>query len=69
MSHVFVGMQIINPKILNRISEKCFSMSAFYKPDEGTTTLPQTTSAIELKGKYFHIGTVAAIAETEEKMN
>lgn len=68
MSHVFVGMQIINPKILNRVKEKCFSMSVFYKPQNGESGVVQGAKGVELQGKYFHIGTVAAISEVEAKI-
>lgn len=68
MSHVFVGMQIINPKILQHAPEKCFSMSYFYKAAVGEGGLVHRIKGVELKGKYFHIGTVAAVKETEEKL-
>lgn len=69
MSHVFVGLQIIDPKILlNAPSEKCFSMSHFYKAAVTKSGLLKGVKGIELSGKYFHIGTVDAIKETEENL-
>lgn len=69
MSHVFVGLQIINPKILeNSPSENCFSMSHFYKAALQEGGLLNRIKAVELKGKYFHIGTVDAIKMTEKNI-
>jgi MurNAc alpha-1-phosphate uridylyltransferase len=68
MSHVFVGLQIINPKILENAPEKCFSMSYFYKSAVGEGGLVHRIKGLELKGKYFHIGTVNAIKEAEENL-
>ncbi|MDX2082471.1 MAG: sugar phosphate nucleotidyltransferase [Rickettsiales bacterium] len=70
LSHVYVGLQIINPKILlnakNEISQNCFSMSHFYKSAIGESGMLHRVGGVELKGKYFHIGTVEAIATTEK---
>lgn len=68
MSHAFIGMQIINPKILQRAPEKCFSMSHYYRSAVGEQGLLHRVAGIELKGKYFHIGTVAAIAMVEANL-
>ncbi len=68
MSHVFIGMQIINPKILENAPSKCFSMSHFYKSALGEGGLLHRVRGVELKGKYFHIGTVGAIKMTEENL-
>ncbi len=72
MSHVFVGLQIINPKILERAprgeNEKCFSMSHFYKSAVGEGGLVHRIKGVELAGKYFHIGTVDAVKNTEENL-
>lgn len=68
MNYAFIGMQIINPKILKRAPEKCFSMSHFYRSAIGENGLVHRIKGIELKGKYFHIGTVAAIKSTEIKL-
>jgi MurNAc alpha-1-phosphate uridylyltransferase len=65
MSYAFVGLQIINPKILEKAPEKCFSMSYFYKAEGG---LVHRIKGVELKGKYFHIGNVAAIKNTEDRL-
>ena len=66
MSHVFVGLQIINPKILENPPAKCFSMSHFYKTATLESGAVQGIKAIELSGKYFHIGTVDAVKNTED---
>jgi len=68
MSHVFIGMQIINPKILERAPEKCFSMSYFYKAAVGEGGLVHRIKGVEMEGKYFHIGTVDAVKMTEENL-
>lgn len=68
MDYVFVGLQIINPKILNRVSEKCFSMSHFYKEATSDDGEVKGIKGLELSGKYFHIGTVKAIKETEDSL-
>lgn len=66
MQYAFVGLQIINPKILESAPDKCFSMSHFYKSAIGEGGLVHRIKGIELKGKYFHIGTVPAIKATED---
>ena len=68
MTHAFVGLQIINPKILQNAPEKCFSMSHFYKAAVGADGLMQRVCGVELAGKYFHIGTVDAVKMTEENL-
>jgi MurNAc alpha-1-phosphate uridylyltransferase len=72
MSHVFVGLQIINPKILqqNFVKNlgKCFSMSEFYKATTQENGDVTRIKGVELSGKYFHIGTVDAIKMTEENL-
>ncbi len=68
MGHAFVGLQIVNPKILKRAPEKCFSMSYFYKSAVGEGGLVHRIKAVELAGKYFHIGTVEAIKSTENQL-
>ena len=65
MSHAFVGLQIIDPKILKNAPQKCFSMSHFYKSAIGEDGLLSGVCGVELEGKYFHIGTVDAIKNTE----
>lgn len=61
-SHVYVGMQILNPKFI--VAEKnrqtypsCFSMSQFYKSAVDKNLQLLKISGLELRGKYFHIGT------------
>jgi MurNAc alpha-1-phosphate uridylyltransferase len=68
MNYAFVGLQIINPKILKQAPGKCFSMSHFYRSAVGEGGLVHRIKGVELAGKYFHIGTVAAIKSTEEKL-
>jgi len=72
MKYVFVGLQIINPKILLKAKEtgvgECFSMSHFYKSAVGEGGLLHRVSGVELKGKYFHIGTPEAVRMTEENL-
>ncbi len=72
MTHAFVGLQIINPKILDRAKKdgvgKFFSMSHFYRSAVGESGLLHRIGGIELKGKYFHIGTVSAVRNTEETL-
>ncbi len=68
MTHAFVGLQIINPKILNRAPSQCFSMSYFYKEAVGEGGLVHRIKGVELKGKYFHIGTVEALKMVEEAL-
>jgi MurNAc alpha-1-phosphate uridylyltransferase len=68
MTHAFVGLQILNPKILEKAPAKCFSMSHFYKSAVAEGGLVHRIKGLELKGKYFHIGTVDAIKNTEERI-
>ncbi len=68
MSHVYTGLQIINPKILTSAPDKCFSMAHFYKTAVTKGGLVHRIRGIELRGKYFHIGTVAAIKNTENNL-
>mgnify|MGYP003341752306 FL=1 len=57
MSHVYVGLQILNPKVLLGNHEKCFSVAKFYKSAENSTYILNRIEGIELKGDYFHVGT------------
>jgi len=66
LTHAFVGMQIINPKILQKAPAKSFSMSHFYKNALDENGILQGVIGLELEGKYFHIGTPSAIKETEK---
>lgn len=65
LSHVFVGLQIINPKILQNIKEECFSMSYFYKKFNAKEDGAPMIKGLELKSRYFHIGDIAAISAVE----
>lgn len=69
MSHVFSGVQIINPKILNFAPEKCFSMSHFYNPTTSRNRFAKDIKGVELPGKYFHIGTIEAIKIADENLS
>ncbi len=74
MNYAFVGLQIINPKILKQapkdlpgdLPRKCFSMSHFYRSAVGEGGLVHRIKAVELAGKYFHIGNVDAVKFTEK---
>ena len=61
MSHVFTGIQIINPKIIKNAPEKCFSMSYFYNAAISNTGELNRVNGIEMKNKYFHVGDVAMV--------
>lgn len=67
-SHVFVGVQVVNPMILKEVKEECFSMSYFYKKAVGDKGKLNKIKGLELSGKYFHIGDIKAIASTEAQM-
>lgn len=62
LSHVFVGIQIIHPKILQNHPKPPFSMNYFYQD-------LKNVKGVELPGKFFHVGDVASIAETEKYFN
>ena len=64
-SHVFVGTQVVHPRIFLGVSEKCFSMNYFYKKALTASGLLEGIKGFELKGRYFHIGDVASIALVE----
>jgi MurNAc alpha-1-phosphate uridylyltransferase len=66
MTHAFIGMQIINPKILERAPEKYFSMSHFYKNALMENGVLKNIKGFELAAKYFHIGTPQALIEVEK---
>ena len=59
LSHVFVGIQIIHPKILQNCPKPPFSMNHFYKNLENV-------KGVELSGKFFHVGDIPSIALTEQ---
>jgi len=66
MNYAFVGIQIINPKILleDFVTNlgKCFSLSQIYEILVKDT---KRIKGVELKGEYYHIGTTKAIQDTE----
>jgi NDP-sugar pyrophosphorylase family protein len=57
MSHVYVGLQILNPKVLLGNHEKCFSIGKFYKTAVNSANILNRIEGIELRGDYFHIST------------
>lgn len=62
LGHVYVGMQVINPQILKNFAKKNpntknFSVAEFYKSAVGKDLILNRVKGLELKGKYFHIGT------------
>jgi MurNAc alpha-1-phosphate uridylyltransferase len=57
MSHVYVGLQILNPKVLLGNHEKCFSVGKFYKNAVNSANILNRIEGIELRGDYFHFGT------------
>lgn len=65
-SHVFVGLQVINPKILQNPPSECFSMNHFYKKAQQNDGKLKRIKGLELSGRYFHIGDVKALQEVEE---
>lgn len=62
MSHIYVGLQVLNPKILQGNHPKCFSVSQFYKNALNSKMQLERVQGLELAGKYFHIGTPANLA-------
>ncbi len=67
--YVFVGLQIINPLILNSAPTAAFSMSHFYKRARQGDGKLFRVKGVELKGKYFHIGTVDTLKQTEDALS
>jgi len=67
-SHVFVGVQVVNPIILNQVTEKYFSMSYFYKKAVSNDKKLNRIKGLELKGQYFHIGEMKTISLVEDKL-
>jgi MurNAc alpha-1-phosphate uridylyltransferase len=57
MSHVYVGLQILNPKVLMGDHEECFSVAKFYKSAINSANILNRIEGVELKGDYFHVGT------------
>ncbi len=69
LSHVFVGLQIVNPVILKNAPTPPFSMSYFYKKATEENGKLNRVKGFELQGRYFHIGEVKTIAEVEEALS
>lgn len=69
MSHVFTGIQIINPQIIKKAPEKCFSMSYFYHLALKNDGMLNRVQGIELNNNYFHVGDIESIQKTEESLN
>lgn len=67
-SHVFVGLQVVNPLILNQAKEENFSMSYFYKNAVDDGGRVNRIKGLELRGRYFHIGEVKAIKLVESEL-
>ena len=57
MSHVYVGLQVLNPKVLLGNHDKCFSISKFYKSAVNSANILDRIEGVELRGDYFHVGT------------
>jgi N-acetyl-alpha-D-muramate 1-phosphate uridylyltransferase len=70
MSHAFIGVQIINPKVLleNFVGDfgKCFSLSKIYK---NLVLRNSRIKGVEMQGQYFHIGDVEAVSKTQELLS
>jgi len=66
MSHCFVGLQIINPQIINNAPSKCFSVSHYCFSKIQKDGLLKQIQGVELEGDYYHIGKPEAIAKTEK---
>jgi len=66
MSHCFVGLQIINPQIINQAPSQSFSISHYFFNNIQKDQLLKNIQGIELRGDYYHIGTVESIAKTEK---
>lgn len=67
-SHVFVGIQVINPIILNQVSQDFFSMNYFYKKALTDSGEMSRIKGLELDGRYFHIGDIQTIALVEKEL-
>lgn len=62
-SHVFIGLQVINPKILQQAPSKFFSMSHFYN---NHSNLAIDIKGLELQSQFFHIGDVQSLAGVQD---
>ena len=62
-SHVFIGLQVINPKILSRAPSEFFSMSYFYN---NFSNLSINIKGVELRSQFFHIGDENSLQNTNK---
>ena len=62
-SHVFAGLQIINPRILQSAPSKLFSMSYFYN---NFSNLGINIKGLELKSDFFHIGDSKSLNKVQD---
>lgn len=66
-SHVYIGLAIINPKILERKpNEKCFSLNYFFKEKITNNGDIENIRGIELDAEFFHIRDVKSIKNSED---
>lgn len=65
-SHVFVGIQIVNPRIFKDVDVESFSMNYFYKKALNDNKYLEKIYAEELGAKYYHIGDVKTLGEVEK---
>lgn len=69
LSHVFVGVQVINPLILKDAPSECFSMSYFYKKALADDKIVNKIKGYELSGRYFHIGDMRALQDAQNALS
>lgn len=62
-SHVFIGLQVINPKILRHAPSDFFSMSYFYN---NFSNLGLNIKGVELQSQFFHIGDENSLQKTNK---
>ncbi len=65
LSHIFIGIQIINPKILANRPEVAFSMNYFYKKALTEDGILSRIKGIEMSGKFFHLDSMKAVEVAE----
>jgi MurNAc alpha-1-phosphate uridylyltransferase len=69
LSHLYIGIQIINPtKILSQSPEVPFSMNYFYKKALTEDFTLSRIQGVEMNGRFFHIDSVAGIKIAEKMM-
>lgn len=69
LSHIFIGIQVINPAIFNNSPPSPFSMNYFYKQALSPEFTLSRIKGIEMNGKFFHIDSVDALKTAEEMIN